>query len=271
MIKLVASDLDGTLLLNGAQSLPEELFPLIRELKENKILFVAASARQYPNMRRLFAPVLDDMAFICENGAMAVQNEEVLYQDRFDPALTREIAEAIYETEGAEFSCATKDFYYIMPKTQHFLELMTEVVKTDSRVIDSFDKITEPCMKLAVYEKDGIQEESIRYWQERFSGRCTVVTSGFAWVDFIPLGTNKARGLEVYQKRLGILPEECVVFGDEYNDIEMLKATPYSFAMEHAKPGVKKAASYTTKRVETVLEELIRTKGNIEEAMKRVQ
>lgn len=38
MIKLVASDLDGTLLLNGAQSLPEELFPLIRELKENKIL-----------------------------------------------------------------------------------------------------------------------------------------------------------------------------------------------------------------------------------------
>lgn len=34
MIKLVASDLDGTLLLNGAQSLPEEIFPLIRELKK---------------------------------------------------------------------------------------------------------------------------------------------------------------------------------------------------------------------------------------------
>ena len=34
MIKLVASDLDGTLLLNGAQTLPEELFPLIRKLKE---------------------------------------------------------------------------------------------------------------------------------------------------------------------------------------------------------------------------------------------
>ena len=47
MIKLVASDLDGTLLLNGAQSLPEELFPLIKELKELGILFVAASGRQY--------------------------------------------------------------------------------------------------------------------------------------------------------------------------------------------------------------------------------
>ena len=46
MIKLVASDLDGTLLLNGAQQLPEEIFPLIRELKKLGILFVAASGRQ---------------------------------------------------------------------------------------------------------------------------------------------------------------------------------------------------------------------------------
>lgn len=35
MIKLVASDLDGTLLFKGAQSLPEEIFPLIRQLKKN--------------------------------------------------------------------------------------------------------------------------------------------------------------------------------------------------------------------------------------------
>lgn len=271
MIKLVASDLDGTLLLNGAQTLPEELFPLIRRLKEKGILFVAASGRQYPNMRRLFAPVKDDMAFICENGAMAVRNEKVLYQDCFDPALAREIAEAIYETEGAEFSCATKDFYYIMPKTDHFLELMTEVVKTESRVIGSFDEITEPCMKLAVYEREGVQEDTIRYWKERFGGRCTVVTSGFAWVDFIPFGTNKARGLKEYEELLGIRPEECVAFGDEYNDIEMLKATPYGFAMEHAKEGVKKAAAYTAEKVEPVLEALIRTGGNMEEVLKNVQ
>lgn len=271
MIKLVASDLDGTLLLNGAQELPEELFPLIRRLKERDILFVAASGRQYPNMKRLFAPVLEDMAFICENGALAVQNGQVLYQDQFEPELAREIVEAIYEKEGAEFSCATKDYYYIRPKTRHYLELMTEVVKTESRVISSFDEITEPCMKLAVYEREGVQEDAIRYWRERFSDRCTVVTSGFAWVDFIPFGTNKARGLEEYQKRLGIRPEECMVFGDEYNDVEMLKAVPHSFAMEHSKQGVKAAAAYTTERVEPVLEELIKAGGNIQEVLNHVQ
>ena len=162
-------------------------------------------------MRRLFDPVAEDMAFICENGALAVWNEKVLYQDNFEPELTREIVEAIDAREGAEFSCATREFYYIKPKTQHYLDLMTKVVKTTSRVVESFDEITEPCMKLAVYERAGVQEDSIRYWRSRFSDRCTVVTSGMEWVDFIPFGTNKARGLKEYQKLLGIRPEECMV------------------------------------------------------------
>ena len=123
-------------------------------------------------------------------------------------------------------------------------------------------------MKVAVYEREGIQEDSIRYWKERFGDRCTVVTSGFAWVDFIPFETNKAKGLREYQKLLGIRPEECIVFGDEYNDIAMLESVPYSFAMAHAKPGVKKAASYQTERVEYILKKLIRAGGNIEEVIK---
>lgn len=64
MIKLVASDLDGTLLLHKAQSLPEEIFSLIRQLEELGIMFVAASGRQYPNMTKLFAPVASEISYI---------------------------------------------------------------------------------------------------------------------------------------------------------------------------------------------------------------
>ncbi|MBU5479931.1 HAD family hydrolase [Blautia sp. MSJ-19] len=268
MIKLVASDLDGTLLLKGAQSLPEDIFPLIRELKELGILFVAASGRQYANMKKLFSPVVNDIAFISENGGLAVYNEKILYQDSFDPKLVREIAESIYARDGAEFTCSTKDFYYLRPKTEHFRDLMNNVVKNNCREINSFDEMREPCMKMAVYESNGLQDETIRYWKERFGDRCTVVTSGNAWVDFIPFETNKAKGVDVYQKLLGISKEECVVFGDEYNDIAMLKSVPYSFAMAHAKEGVKKAASYETESVQTVLRKLIRAKGKIEEVIK---
>ena len=53
-IKFIASDLDGTLLLNGAQKVSEELIPLIKRLNDEGIIFCAASGRQYPNLRRLF-------------------------------------------------------------------------------------------------------------------------------------------------------------------------------------------------------------------------
>nr|WP_296042450.1 HAD family hydrolase [uncultured Blautia sp.] len=267
MIKLIASDLDGTLLLNGAQSLSEELFPLIKKLKEMGILFVAASGRQYANMKRMFAPVADEIAYISENGGLALQNDKVLYQDSFDPALVKEIVTAIQENDGSEFSCSTKDYYYICPKTEHYYDLMINVIGNNCHIIKNVDEITEPCMKLAVYEKNGNQDATTRHWQELFAGRCKVVTSGAAWVDFVPFGTNKAKGILEFQKRLNIAPEECMVFGDEYNDIEMLKSVPYSFAMSHAKPGVKKAAAYEADRVEEVLKKLIRANGKIEEVV----
>ena len=69
MIKYIASDLDGTLLHNGAQHLPEEIFDLIRALKKRGIHFIAASGRQYNNMYRMFEPVQDDISYIAENGS----------------------------------------------------------------------------------------------------------------------------------------------------------------------------------------------------------
>lgn len=243
-------------------------FPTDQTVKKMGILFVAASGRQYANMKKMFRPVVDDMAFISENGGLAVYNEKVLYQDSFEQELVREIAESIYDKEGSEFTCSTKDFYYIRPKTEHFRDLMINVVGNVCKEINSFEEITEPCMKLAVYERGGLQDDTIHYWNERFGDKCTVVTSGTAWVDFIPFDTNKAKGVEKYQEILGIRPEECIVFGDEYNDIAMLKSVPYSFAMAPCQRWSKQAAAYETERVETILKKLITAKGNIEEVLK---
>ena len=59
MIKLVASDLDGTLLHNYQQTVPKEIYDTIRALHEKGIIFTAASGRQYANMKKMFAPVAD--------------------------------------------------------------------------------------------------------------------------------------------------------------------------------------------------------------------
>ena len=69
-VKLIASDMDGTL-LNGKGELDPAFFPLFRELELRGIRFAAASGRQYDGLLRTFAPVADRMLFIAENGAYA--------------------------------------------------------------------------------------------------------------------------------------------------------------------------------------------------------
>ena len=149
MIKLVASDLDGTLLLHKAQSLPEEIFSLIRQLEELGIMFVAASGRQYPNMTKLFAPVASEISYISENGALAVDHGEVLYQDSFDRKLAGEIISAILEKKNAEFTCSAKDYHYLMPKTKRFHDHMLYEVKNECRFVNSMEEMPAPIMKLA--------------------------------------------------------------------------------------------------------------------------
>ena len=54
-IKLIASDIDGTLLLNHGKEIPGEIFDEVRRLKEKGILFCPASGRQYNSLKNLFA------------------------------------------------------------------------------------------------------------------------------------------------------------------------------------------------------------------------
>ena len=58
------------------------------------------------------------------------------------------------------------------------------------------------------------------------------------------LGSNKATGLKRILKRYNIDSSECVAFGDNGNDIEMLQYCGYSYAVKNASDEAKKAAKY---------------------------
>ena len=68
-IKLVSSDIDGTLVAEGTTDLNPKVLEMVRKLKSRGIIFVAASGRQFDGMLRLFQEVSDDMIFISNNGA----------------------------------------------------------------------------------------------------------------------------------------------------------------------------------------------------------
>lgn len=95
MIKLIASDLDGTLLQNEAQELTPRAIDLISQLTQKGIHFVAASGRQYDNERRVFHALKDDISYIAENGSVCIHNGEVISRSTIDPELCSRILNEI--------------------------------------------------------------------------------------------------------------------------------------------------------------------------------
>lgn len=92
MIKMVCSDLDGTLLQYGKKLIEGEIFDEIRALHDRGILFCPASGRQYTSLRKLFAPVADDCIYLCENGAVVYRGGKVIAKTPMPRALAEEIA-----------------------------------------------------------------------------------------------------------------------------------------------------------------------------------
>ena len=62
------------------------------------------------------------------------------------------------------------------------------------------EEMTDPIMKLAVFEPAGLTEESVKYWMDRFGKECVVVTSGNEWIDFIPLEQTRQKESENIRK-----------------------------------------------------------------------
>lgn len=259
MIKLIASDLDGTLLLGGAQTLRPETAALIHELKEQGRIFVAASGRQYPNLRRLFHGVEEEIAYICENGALVMYQGEILDLHTIDRALGQEIMKKILETEGAEVLLSGVNTCYIQPKDPSYAYHLKEVVKNNVTVVENILKTEEPYLKISLYEKEGV-EQNFQKWEDKFRGKIGVVTSGTAWLDTMQEGVHKGSALEALGRKLHIRPEEMMAVGDNYNDREMLQYVSYGIAMEKAPEAVKKLCIQTTDLVEKTLREVLEGK-----------
>ena len=116
--KLIASDIDGTLLRNGETRLPEVIFPLIRRLRETGILFCPASGRQYHSLRSLFAPVADDLCYLCENGAVIYgpgteSSAPVLSKTVIDRATALELTKDMLTLSGCDPLVSGKNTTYV--------------------------------------------------------------------------------------------------------------------------------------------------------------
>ncbi len=256
MIKLVASDLDGTILKNGAQKLPDGFCDLVLRLKEHGIQFVAASGRQYYNLRLLFAPVQNDIHYIAENGSLCICNNDVISRGYIDRELGLRIFRAVRERGGCHCLLSCESACYTDSTDPAFIRHIREVVRYDLRTVDDLADVKDPFLKAAVCDFTGA-ENIEAYFQKLFGNEIKVVTSGMIWVDFIAPDANKGTALAALASALGVRPEECMTFGDRYNDVEMLEYAGVSYAMADGAPGLSAYSTDITNSVEDVLEGLL--------------
>ena len=113
MIKFVASDLDGTLLLNGAQSVDESAIQYINKLVDKGVIFAPASGRQITSLKRLFGTVSDKLAYIAENGALVEYMGETIGKTPMDRKLALEIIEDVIEQPDCEVLVSGEHTAYI--------------------------------------------------------------------------------------------------------------------------------------------------------------
>lgn len=246
MVKLIAADMDGTL-LNSKNRLSDGLFGLIDRLWQKKVAFCVASGRQYENVRSFFGPVADKIYFICENGTMVKYREESLYLDAIDPQGVSRMLDAL---SGIPTVCpvlCSADGAYIGQEHRAFLKEV-ELYYVRYQLTGDLQKLVrrQPVCKIAVFDEQSAQQNAypaLRPFEEEFH----VVLSAPRWVDVMNNGVSKGAAIRMLQKRLGVTEMETMAFGDYLNDLELMRACHYSYAMENAHEELKQICNFRAK------------------------
>ena len=247
MIKLIMTDMDGTLLDENG-NLPPGFDDVMAELKKRDVLFAPCSGRQYFSLLKTFAGYEDDFLFLAENGTIVKYHDEEIFSCPMRRADALEVLEAARENpEAYRVFCGKKDAYIL--EEQDTDEFRDEFHKyyTHYAAVKSFQEVEDEPIKISLFDAEGKAIESILPTVQRFDGPLQVVASSDWWVDVMAFGINKGIAIQQVQKRLGITPMECAAFGDYLNDTEMMSSVYYSFAVENAHPKIKELARFHTK------------------------
>ena len=244
MIKLIVTDIDGTLIPEGTNEVNPEIFSLIRCLKDQGIHFVVASGRHKSCIDKMFEPVKNDIFYITSNGAYIGTYSKQMTVADFTPEILQQLFDDFDNHIKQPYYAETIDTAYTACTDASFVTFMNESYGYDMQHCSSMNEITDPIIKLAFYHTENISEVDPK-WIKKWNTLCKAVISGTHWIDFITKDTNKGSSLSKLQEALGITIHETVAFGDQINDIEMLKQAYYSFAVENANPTVKNAARFT--------------------------
>ncbi len=244
MVKIIFCDMDGTLLTSD-NKLPLGFEGAMAELKRRNVIFAPASGRQYFSLLRSFEEYKDDFLFLAENGTLVMYKGKEVFSCPLGFEAARKVLAA---TEGFDnilrVWCGKKDAYLRREQDTPAFHAELDKYYTHNGVVDSFDELDDIPLKVALFDPTGNAKTNIYDKLAQFYDTLQVVLSSDYWVDVMSPGIGKGEAIKNIQRVMNFKPEECAAFGDYLNDLEMLQAVGYGFAMGNAHPDVKKIAKF---------------------------
>lgn len=238
MIKLIATDMDGTL-LNEKSELPDGCTLVFNKLLEENIHFVAASGRPCYSIQSLFGPLSSRISYICENGALCILDGETLYKSIIDKNLLKDFIKEVRNDKDNCVMVCTPEHAYAENGTD---EVHLNEIKKYYPTIEFSDNIEDidDIIKITICNLN----KTHNLVESSYKDRLHISPSGECWTDVTNIDADKGICLKKIMDKLNISKEETMVFGDYYNDIPMLNLGDYSFVMKNAPEDMKKDAKY---------------------------
>ena len=270
MIKLISSDMDGTLLNSYRQITPINI-EAIKKAQENGINFIINTGREYPNARALIEAAGLKCDLICSNGSCAFDKDgNLLFEHEIDKETIHKIFDAfnkyymepsLYTTEGRisllpleERKIYTRDVFIPAIQINHpdmkytlddFRELVDNVIFVDGQeaLLNSDHRI----LKISSNSTDHEALKKLRVELEKIPG-LAVVSTVPTDIEITSIHAQKGSTLLDYAKRDGLTPDEIVAIGDSENDYSMLSIPGiHSVAMENACDMIRNICVYQTR------------------------
>ncbi len=261
-IRLIAVDMDGTL-LDGDGKVPAGLWDVLPRLAARDVSFVPASGRQLAALRREFGAAADGMTFIAENGAYVVREgvevaSAVFSRDEVERVILRLRALIAQGYDLGVVLCGKRSAY--IERADAAFRANAEAYYAALETVDDLLAADDDVLKIAVYDF-AIAEHSVGPALDDLTDTLRVVVSARHWVDIMQPGVDKGTALRSLQNALGVAPAQTAAFGDYLNDLEMMDAADWSFAMDNAHPEVvararHRAPSHLDHGVVTTIEAL---------------
>ena len=154
MVKLIASDIDGTLLPKGQKTIDEDTLRVVSEILDNGIEFCAISGRPRNSVMNLFAPVADRIWVISDNGTILWEKGRTnkiaqLFEIRRDCA--ESLARALISFPYCEVTISTAEGHFLWAKNADLGQQLGKFFSVAPKPVADFSEVTGAITKVSAY------------------------------------------------------------------------------------------------------------------------